>query len=207
MADTGSSPIVGGKETNSHGDDCSSPCMGNSKGFMPAISKEFLYGNKVHGDGTQPSTYFCEEGEFVGPEVQYEELYYEGGVFQEPSRPSYITTRPKRKSKSNKQKKLVVAEAQVFDIPDLNKQVESDGVSDPFNINAIFRLEEVAARAGANIVIERDFLDSMEENQGERPDYLNSEAEVAHTMDFGYRLGIEVDGFENRGEMEINRDQ
>ncbi|KAF5804367.1 putative RNA recognition motif domain, nucleotide-binding alpha-beta plait domain superfamily [Helianthus annuus] len=155
------------------------------------------------------STYFNEDREFVGPEVRNGEMNIEGGPNQEPSRPSFITTRPKRKSKSNKQKITVGAEAQVFDIPDLNKQVESDGDSDPFNINDIFRLEEEAARAGANKVIEREFLDSMEENQGETSDYLNFEAEVAHTMDFGYRLGIEVDGFENHvkklvsGELEL----
>ncbi|MFS8007636.1 hypothetical protein Hanom_Chr14g01263391 [Helianthus anomalus] len=131
----------------------------------------------LQGDQTLSPQAVKKDGDFVGPKEQHHNTGIDNGSILETTRPSYVTKRPKdvkkskvRKTKSNKQKETVGAEAQVLDIPDLNMQVESDGDSDPFNINAIFRLEDEVARAGANKVIERDFLDNMEENQGEGPD-------------------------------------
>ncbi|MFS8001395.1 hypothetical protein Hanom_Chr13g01189901 [Helianthus anomalus] len=107
------------------------------------------------------------------------------GLGSEPSRPSYITLRPKLKTKPKQIKSKEPL------IPDLNEakvenlEAADVEISDPFNIEEIFRLEKKHVRGEEELCRSSSHPESGGINLGSEQVVDGFESEVAKTMELG----------------------
>ncbi|KAJ0874585.1 putative RNA-directed DNA polymerase [Helianthus annuus] len=117
------------------------------------------------------------------------------GLGPEPSRPSYITLRPKLKTKPKqiKSKEPLIPDLNEAEVENLEAaEVEN---SDPFNIEEIFRLEKNHVRGEEELCRSSSHPESGGNNLDSEQVEDGFESEVAKTMELGEKLGIEVTGF------------
>ncbi|MFS8002714.1 hypothetical protein Hanom_Chr13g01205301 [Helianthus anomalus] len=119
-----------------------SPCMGNSTVGSRSKVEKHVPGRTAPGDECDFISGNSKDRVSVGTEGSHVPLDSPVGVFSPIGpRPSYITNRPKRRDKSN-------FLAQNFVVPDLNKGAVQSDDSDPFDIEAIFRMEKQGVPVG-----------------------------------------------------------
>ncbi|MFS7964051.1 hypothetical protein Hanom_Chr08g00745591 [Helianthus anomalus] len=113
--------------------------MGNPKGLSSTIPEDVVQERWAHGEHVSPPVFFIMDREEVGHEGHNFDYVGNCGNLLDPCRPSYITNHPKSKSIGVS---IQQSQAQMDDIPDLNKIMENSMDLDPFDLAEIFRLEE-----------------------------------------------------------------
>ncbi|MFS8018158.1 hypothetical protein Hanom_Chr15g01388851 [Helianthus anomalus] len=177
--------VVHSPEEELHGNQC--PSLNNISNFNKnSFHDADINGGSLHGENNNFQVECGPDSILNGPPEIGNVVVDNGLKF----RPSYITKRPKQNSKK-------IVKSTDFITPDLNDKVIEESLSDPFDIEAIFRMEQHCNRVDEEIERQGgtggDLTDPIEVHQS-----LNSsELEVDATIQVGAALGIEVSGFNN----------